>query len=192
ITCVATLVLFLDLTPAAGVGASSWVLRALVIAFAVGLALRGLARFAWRLVTPPERVVILGGGALAHSIRRKLDLFADIHAWVVAEYGTVSSESLANGRPFPSADRLIVATPSVDERLIADLVAYCRREHVKLSIVPPARGMFGTAVQLRHIADLPVVEYNTWDVSRSTLLLKRALDVVASSGALLLLAPILA
>src|SRR5206468_3374711 len=67
-----------------------------------------------------------------------------------------------------------------------------RREHVKLSIVPPARGIFGTAVQLRHIADLPVVEYNTWDVSRSTLLLKRALDVAVASVALLLTAPLFA
>ena len=48
---------------------------------------------------------------------------------------------------------------------------------MKLSVVPPVRGMFGTAVQLNHIADLPVIEYNTWDVSRSTLMLKRTLDV---------------
>ena len=88
----------------------------------------------------------------------------------------------ANGGGWaPGVDRLIVATQSIDERLIAELVAFCRREHVKLSIVPPARGIFGTAVQLHHIADLPVVEYNTWDVSRSTLLLKRTLDVAVAA-----------
>ena len=43
--------------------------------------------------------------------------------------------------------------------------------------------MFGTAVQLNHVADLPVVEYNTWDVSRSTLLLKRGLDLVVARAA---------
>src|SRR5262249_59962125 len=68
--------------------------------------------------------------------------------------------------------------------------AMCRREHVKLSIVPPARGLFGTAVQLRHIADLPVVEYNTWDVSRSTLLLKRILDISIAGIALIVTAPL--
>jgi lipopolysaccharide/colanic/teichoic acid biosynthesis glycosyltransferase len=52
--------------------------------------------------------------------------------------------------------------------------------------------MFGTAVQLRHVADLPLVEYNTWDVSRSTLLLKRALDVAAAAVALLVLSPLIA
>src|SRR5262249_52523236 len=63
----------------------------------------------------------------------------------------------------------------------------CRRRRVKLSIVPPARGLFGTAVQLHHVADLPVVEHSTWDVPRSTLLLKRAFDL-ALAGALLVLA----
>jgi lipopolysaccharide/colanic/teichoic acid biosynthesis glycosyltransferase len=58
--------------------------------------------------------------------------------------------------------------------------------------VPPARGMFGTAVRLRHIADLPVIEYNTWDVSRSTLLLKRILDLVGAGLALLVTAPLFA
>jgi len=76
--------------------------------------------------------------------------------------------------------------------LIAELVALCRREHVKLSMVPPARGLFGTAVQLRHIADMPVVEYNTWDVSRSTLLLKRTLDIAVAAVVLVLAAPLFA
>jgi len=51
--------------------------------------------------------------------------------------------------------------------------------------------MFGTAVHLSHVADLPFVQYNTWDVSRSTLFLKRVVDVCVSSVALILLAPLL-
>ena len=51
--------------------------------------------------------------------------------------------------------------------------------------------MFGTAVELNFIADLPVVEYNTWDVPRSTMLLKRVLDVVVSATLLTLASPLL-
>ncbi|MGI8420920.1 MAG: sugar transferase, partial [Gaiellaceae bacterium] len=61
---------------------------------------------------------------------------------------------------------------------------------IRLSVVPPARGLFGTAVRLSHVADLPVLEYNTWHTSRSTLLLKRLLDVAISAPALVLLAPV--
>jgi lipopolysaccharide/colanic/teichoic acid biosynthesis glycosyltransferase len=70
-------------------------------------------------------------------------------------------------------------------------VQFCRENHVKLSIVPPWREVFGTAIELNHIADLPVVEYHTWDVSRSTLLLKRIIDFVLSAAALVLLLPLI-
>ena len=75
---------------------------------------------------------------------------------------------------------------------LAELVSHCKQRQIKLSVVPPVRGMFGTAVQLNHVADLPVVEYSTWDVSRSTLVLKRGLDLAISLPLLVLTAPLIA
>jgi exopolysaccharide biosynthesis polyprenyl glycosylphosphotransferase len=190
ITCVTALVLFLDITPIANVG-SATAIRVGGIAFAAALLLRGLARAIWRHITPREQVVIIGSDGLAHTIRRKLELFAEIHATVVGEHRTLTPDLLREDWARSSGvGRVILAAQSIDERLIAELVAMCRREHVKLSIVPPARGLFGTAVQLRHVADLPVVEYNTWDVSRSTLLLKRILDFSIAGVALIVTAPL--
>lgn len=192
ITCVAALVLFLEVTSFATVGAST-VIRAVAIALLTALALRSLARFIWRRITPPERVIIVGSGETTHSIRRKLELFSDIHVSVVGEYKSIAPEILRRRDGWlPSTERLIVAAQSIDEQLVAELVAFCRRERLKLSIVPPAGDIFGTAVQLRHIADLPVLECNTWDVSRSTLMLKRMLDITLASVALLVTAPLLA
>jgi lipopolysaccharide/colanic/teichoic acid biosynthesis glycosyltransferase len=57
-------------------------------------------------------------------------------------------------------------------------------------VIPPARGLFGTAVQLDRVAELPVIQYNTWDVSRSTMFLKRVLDLVGASVGLILFAPL--
>jgi exopolysaccharide biosynthesis polyprenyl glycosylphosphotransferase len=108
----------------------------------------------------------------------------------VASENLPSSDVLAHGSGGLAVDRVILATPSFDEQLVAGLLAYCRRHQIKLSVVPPIRGMFGTAVQLDHVADLPFVQYNTWDVPRSTLLLKRAMDVGISLVLLMLLAPL--
>ncbi len=192
ITCVAAMVLVLEETQLARIGAEG-AIRTLVIALVAALVLRSLARWTWRRVTPPERVVIIGSDGLARCIRRKLELFSDIHASVAGEHRTISPAALRNGGGWAQGvDRIILATQSIDERLIAELVAFCRREHVKLSMIPPASGLFGTAVQLHHIADLPVVEYNTWDVSRSTLLLKRTLDVSVAAVILVLTAPLFA
>ncbi len=189
ITCLAGLAVFLQATGVGGLTADE-ALHALVLVLAASLVLRSLARFAWRRLTPPERVVVIGNHGLAGSVRRKLELFADMHASVVAEYPSIGARGQRDR--LPAADRIIVAFETIDEPLVADLVAACRRENVKLSVVPPARGTFGTAVQLHHVADLPVIEYNTWDVSRSTLFLKRVLDLVIAGPMLVLAAPVFA
>ena len=87
-------------------------------------------------------------------------------------------------------ERVIVCTQDVREGELAVLMAVCRRHRGKLSVVPPLRGMFGTAVRLGHIAELPLVEYHTWDTSISTLTLKRAFDVVVSALTLAVTSPL--
>jgi FlaA1/EpsC-like NDP-sugar epimerase len=149
-------------------GVEAW-----LVACTSGFVLRSLARHVWRRITPRERTLIIGSGPLADATRRKLQLFRDMHLQPVASEYLLSSDVLAHENGGLAVDRVILATPSFDEQLVAGLLAYCRRHQIKLSVVPPIRGMFGTAVQLDHVADLPFVQYNTWDVSRSTQLLKR-------------------
>jgi exopolysaccharide biosynthesis polyprenyl glycosylphosphotransferase len=184
-------VLFLLVTPSGSLDAVAAVELFLVVLTSAFI-LRSAARFVWRRITPPERTVIVGEGPLADATRRKMELFPEIHAVVVAQHASLEIDDL---NTWPEAlqdvDRIIVASQRVDERLIQDLVVLCRRALIKLSVVPPLRGIFGTAVQLNHIADLPVIEYNTWDVSRSSLLLKRVLDVGLSVVALAAVAPLL-
>ena len=62
---------------------------------------------------------------------------------------------------------------------------------MKLSVMPPMRAMLGTAVQLNHIAEMPVIEYGTWGTSWSTMALKRVFDVIVSAAAIVVLAPVM-
>ena len=78
----------------------------------------------------------------------------------------------------------MIACSELSEELLETLLPSCRLRGVKLTVVPPTRGMFGTATHLTHIADLPLLDYNTWDISRMTLALKRGLDVVLAVVAL--------
>jgi lipopolysaccharide/colanic/teichoic acid biosynthesis glycosyltransferase len=48
----------------------------------------------------------------------------------------------------------------------------------------------GSSVQLSHIAELPFLEYETGDLARSTLFIKRALDLVVSPVLLVVLFPL--
>ncbi|MGH2925482.1 MAG: sugar transferase [Solirubrobacterales bacterium] len=173
-------------------------LLAWAVAVVVALALRSLARWAWRRMIAPEATIVLGDGALAASLRRKCELFPDMHVTLVGDERPVPSaqaparelEDLAE-----EADRLVVASQRIDPDLLDRLVATCRSHHAKLSVVSPLRGRTGPLARLSQVADLPVFELDTWDVSRSTMMVKRAFDVVVSAGMLLvtsLLFPLIA
>jgi exopolysaccharide biosynthesis polyprenyl glycosylphosphotransferase len=185
------LALVLAVTPAGRLSVAAAV-GAWLIVLCSAFVLRAAARVLWRWITPPARTLIVGDGALGAATRRKIELFPDIHVEVVAQRNDFElAELQAAATHLRDLDRVILASQAIDEELIAGLVSHCRRHQMNFGVIPPVRGMLGTAVHLNHVADLPVVEYNTWDVSRSTLLLKRVLDVTIATAALIVLAPFL-
>jgi len=200
VTGTAGLAAVLTFSPVPTPGFAALVLATLVAAAASAL-LRAGARALARATTLPEGALIVGSGALARATRRKIELFPDMHVELV---DTIDDGSLEKLRDDPDAfvavseagrlplERVILASETIDEVLVAGLVGVCRRRDLKLSVVPPARGMFGTAVRLSHVADLPLVEYNTWHVDRSTLFLKRVLDLALGVPLSILALPLLA
>jgi exopolysaccharide biosynthesis polyprenyl glycosylphosphotransferase len=110
---------------------------------------------------------------------RNLSPMGSSHDWAASVHDLVSG-----------LDRLIVAWERVDPELIGQLAGICREEQVKLSVVSPLRGPAGASPRLSEVAELPVLEYDTRDPSRSTVLLKRFFDVVVSACALVILAPL--
>ncbi|HSJ16878.1 MAG TPA: sugar transferase [Solirubrobacterales bacterium] len=188
----ASLALLLPLTPAGSLdatGAAGMFVGAALTAFAA----RGAARSLWRRVTPPERTAVIGDGELAEAIARKAELFKDMHLRVVrGREGLADRELSAEDldRATSGVDRIVVASASVDPDLIARLVVLCRVHQIKLSVVSPLRGRALPLLRITQVADLPVFDYDTWDVSRSTRMLKRGFDVMVSGAALIALAPL--
>lgn len=158
-------------------------------AIGIGFLLRATGRAVWRRVTPPERLLIVGEGPLADALVRKLDLFPDIHAEIGARFATFG-ELRGHLDRLDGVDRIIVASSELNEELLEEILPVCRLRGVKLTVVPPTRGMFGTATHLGHIAELPLLDYNTWDISRFTLVLKRGFDVVLATLGLIVSAPL--
>jgi exopolysaccharide biosynthesis polyprenyl glycosylphosphotransferase len=189
----------LALTPTGALSAGGAVQLWLAVTVLTPL-LRGLARLLWRAWTPPASVLLIGSGPLERATRRKLELFGDIHVRVAGELDIDRLGSHHGGAPLEQQirdasgselpDRVIVCTENVRETVLAGVVSACREWRIKLSVVPPLRGAFGTAVRLSHVAELPFVEYYTGDLSVSTQGLKRSADVALAGLALVLAAPI--
>jgi exopolysaccharide biosynthesis polyprenyl glycosylphosphotransferase len=156
----------------------------------LGFTFRAGMRALWRRVTSPQRVLIVGDGPLAQAVVRKLELFPDIHAEVAGRVESCSAMSEGLADLDGGLDRIVIACSELSEELLEKLLPFCRARRVKLTVIPPTRGMFGTATHLTHIADLPLLDYNTWDISRTTVALKRAFDIGLAVIGLVLLSPL--
>jgi exopolysaccharide biosynthesis polyprenyl glycosylphosphotransferase len=168
------------LTPLAAPGEASIGLACAVGFISVGLA-RGFGRWAWRRAVTPERCLVIGDGRLARSIKRKAELFPDLHLDVADEPWPLHEISRDPEAFVGLADRLVIASDSIDPALVERLVVVCRERQVRLSVLSPLRQRARPARRLGQIADLPVLECDTTDLSRSTLMLKRAMDVLIGS-----------
>jgi exopolysaccharide biosynthesis polyprenyl glycosylphosphotransferase len=159
-------------------------------ALGLGFTFRAGMRTLWRRVTAPQRVLIVGDGPLAHAVVRKLELFPDIHAEIAGRIESCSALHDRLEEIGDNVDRIVIACSELSEDLLERLLPFCRLRGVKLTIVPPTRGMFGTATHLTHIAELPLLDYNTWDISRTTVALKRAFDLSLALVALVATLPL--
>ncbi len=190
-TITAVLALLLPLTSAGALGAGPATAHVVVAALAVIFA-RSVTRRLWWTWTPPELVGMIGDRSGLESMRRKLGLFRDMHFELAVErltdeLGSGSARTRALLDTAERVDRIVVATDDVDTDLISELTSICRKRQVKLSVVSPFRGRALASPQIGQIADLPILEYNTWDLSRSSLVIKRGFDLVVSGLGLLLL-----
>jgi len=193
-TCSALLALLLPLTPAGTLGSVEAAEYMVVTTLAVIVA-RSLARRLWWIWTPPEHVGMVGDESGLKTMRRKIGLFRDMHFELAVErkigglgageHRTRELLEVAN-----RVDRIIVSADDVDTDMIAELSTICRKRQVKLSVVSPLRGRALPSLQISQLADLPILEYNTWDASRSSILIKRSFDIVTSALGLLVLSPL--
>jgi exopolysaccharide biosynthesis polyprenyl glycosylphosphotransferase len=184
--------------------ASISVAEALVMsgaAFVAAFCLRVAARALWRSIVPPERGLLVGTGRIADAFARRLELESGHHLTLVGRVGLANGNGHGGDRVDigdldelireQHVERIVVALHDLNEDTLSQALTRCRGLGVKLSVAPPMRAMFGTAVDLNHLAELPLIEFKTWDTSRSTMLLKRSLDVVGSGLALVFLSPLL-
>jgi exopolysaccharide biosynthesis polyprenyl glycosylphosphotransferase len=156
----------------------------------LGFAFRAGMRALWRRITSPQQVLIVGDGPLAEAVVRKLELFPDIHAEIAGRVESCSVLRESLDELDEALDRIVLACTQLSEELLETLLPFCRVRRLKLTIIPPTRGMFGTATHLTHIADLPLLDYNTWDISRTTRGLKRCLDIALAAVGLVVTLPL--
>ena len=181
-----------------------------VTAFVVGASLRGVIRELWHTRRPPEKSAVVGSGAAMRRLSRRIETHPEVHLALVGYFGDPDAHSgaRANGANGQMAclgprselisvaeqhglEHILVAEESISTDELRRLIGDCKRFGLSLTLVAPNAELLGPGIQLNRLGELPLLDFAFSDPPRSTMALKRGIDIVVSAGLLLLLAPLL-
>jgi exopolysaccharide biosynthesis polyprenyl glycosylphosphotransferase len=179
--------------------------------FLLLLASHVAARWLSRRMTRPERCLVIGDEGTAERIRRKLTARPAIHATVVAFVPIERVCHRARGEdPIPRAtdlswedadlqalvsdtlpDRIIVAPQIMDADEVLNLIRAATAAGVRVSVVPRVLEVVGSSVEFDDVEGLPLLCIRNVALSRSSRLIKRALDLSLAVVLMVVLSPLL-
>jgi exopolysaccharide biosynthesis polyprenyl glycosylphosphotransferase len=198
------------LTPAPYMSGTALGVLALT-AFVVGASMRGLIRQIWHARRPPEKSALVGSGAAMQRLSRRIETHPEVHLSVIGYFGDeliFNPDGKVNGANRhlaclgPRSDlisvaeqhgleHILVAEESISTDELRRLIGDCKRFGLSLTLVAPNAELLGPGIQLNRLGELPLLDFAFSDPPRSTMALKRGIDIVVSGGLLLLLAPLL-
>lgn len=196
----------LALSPAGPLGAGSAIAvgaGALVGTFAV----RATVRLLWHLLAGAAVGVVIGPAAWVDVVARRVATHPETRLHLVGylsltsdrtdapetaglpRLGSVADiERVARDR---QVERVIVAEREMSEPAAERLIEECKAAGLALTFLPQHFGLLGPGIELNRLAELPVLDFRFSDPPRSTLAMKRAMDIAVSGALLALLSPLL-
>jgi exopolysaccharide biosynthesis polyprenyl glycosylphosphotransferase len=88
-------------------------------------------------------------------------------------------------------ERVIAVQDDLEDAVAERLIEECKAAGLALTFLPGHFALLGPGIELNRLAELPLLDFRFSDPPRSTLALKRLLDVVVSGALLTLLSPLL-
>jgi exopolysaccharide biosynthesis polyprenyl glycosylphosphotransferase len=159
---------------------------------------RATARSLARAAAPPERTLIVGDAEARAKVTQSLQYDPAARVEVVG-YLPLEEGDTAEGRLAFEDLEAAVHTLGVERVMLVptgehfedglDLVRRTAAAGVKVSIVPRLFEVVGSAVEFDAVGDLTVLGVRRPGLSRSSGLVKRAMDIAGSAVGLLVLAP---
>jgi exopolysaccharide biosynthesis polyprenyl glycosylphosphotransferase len=183
------------LSPISAIGVG---LGTLVASFA----LRGILRFLWHRLTGLANGVVIGPAATVDMVARRVSTHPETRLALVgflADADETASElprlgsiaEISRVADEYEVERVVVTGQEMSHLAAERLIEECKEEGLALTFLPEHFGLLGPGIELNRLAELPVLDFRFSDPSRSTVAMKRAMDVVVSALLLVLLAPLL-
>jgi len=101
-----------------------------------------------------------------------------------------SPEDLPTLVPLLDVERVVIAFSNERNEDVLDLARELRELNVQIDIVPRLFDLIGPGVEVHSVEGIPLVGLSTLRLSRSSRIVKRSVDLIASACALAVLAPL--
>ena len=172
--------------------------------FLASFVLRGLVRFFWHRLTGLSTGLVIGPARAVDMVARRVSTHPEARLALV---GYLSPEGEAEAKEVPrlgspadisriagehAIERVVVAEGQMGKVEAEQLIEECKAEGLALTFLPQHYGLLGPGIELNRLAELPVLDFRFSDPPRSTMAMKRAMDLAVSALLLLLLSPFLA
>lgn len=178
------------------------------VSFSSSVLLRGGVRFGFNRISPPERTIIVGAGPKADLVARRLIDQAGDRLEVI---GYMAPEEIPVHRePEPaishycgpvdrldqvaralSATRVVIADDELGSKRIGQILSIGHEAGIAVTMVPANHETLGPQTELSRLGEVPMLDFHFSVPPRSTLVIKRVLDITVSTIALTISAPFL-
>ena len=167
--------------------------------FVAILAARASARWVAGRASDVERCLVIGDVVLARRIREKLSgsrARAVVAATLPLEANEIDRlegpEGVRRLVDELRVDRIIIAPAPSEPTGVTELIRLAKSAGVQVSLLPRMLEVVGSAVEFEDIDGMMMLGVRPFGLSRSSRLLKRAFDLVATSVGLLVAGPVIA
>jgi exopolysaccharide biosynthesis polyprenyl glycosylphosphotransferase len=191
------------LSPGGALSAKS----AIIVGFGAALACfssRAILRFVWQRLTGVATGLVIGPAAMADVVARRIATHPEARLRLVGYLSSPTDKDRRATLPRLGSvgeisrvareheiERVVVAEQEMGQRDAEYLIEECKAAGLALTFLPKHYGLLGPGIELNRLAELPVLDFRFSDPPRSTLAMKRALDVLVSGLMLTILSPLL-
>jgi len=194
----------LAISPAGSLSSESAILVGVGLLLGTFL-VRGTLRLVWHLTTEPDVGLVIGPPGGADLMSRRIATHPEARLRLAGYLGPAAAKGEASNLPrlgdvsdlarvaaHEGIDRVVLTELEMNEAETEQLIEQCKAAGLALTILPPHYGLMGPGIELNRLAELPVLDFRFSDPPRSTMAIKRAMDLVVSGVLLAVLSPLLA
>jgi exopolysaccharide biosynthesis polyprenyl glycosylphosphotransferase len=141
---------------------------------------------------PPERTVIVGAGRVADLVARKLRSHPEYGVDLVGCTDVVDLDRFEQVCSELRVERVVIAFSTLSDESLLEAIWVCNALNLKITVVPRLFEVIGGSVEIDQLEGMTLLGIRGLSRTRSSLMLKRAIDLAGAGLGLLVLAPLMA